>query len=61
MMRYILVGILALMAIGVGWLGEPFGGGHALALGLALAGLLLAAWPDTRTGARVAASAQIPH
>ena len=22
---------------------------------------LLAAWPDTRTGARVAASAQIPH
>ena len=48
-------------AIGVGWLGEPFGGGHALALGLALAGLLLAAWPDTRAGARVAASAQIPH
>lgn len=48
-------------AIGVGWLGEPFGGGHALALGLALAGLLLAAWPDTRTGARVAASARIPH
>jgi drug/metabolite transporter (DMT)-like permease len=32
-------------AIGVGFLGEPFGSGHALAFALALAGLLLAAWP----------------
>jgi drug/metabolite transporter (DMT)-like permease len=31
--------------IGVGWLGEPFGPGHGAALVLALAGLLLAAWP----------------
>ena len=31
--------------IGVVWLGEPFGSGHALAFGLALAGLLLAVWP----------------
>lgn len=34
-------------AIGVLWLGEPFGLGHALAFSLALAGLLLAAWPGT--------------
>jgi drug/metabolite transporter (DMT)-like permease len=32
-------------AIGVGWLGEPFGPGHGAALLLALTGLLLAAWP----------------
>jgi drug/metabolite transporter (DMT)-like permease len=32
-------------AIGVGFLGEAFGPGHALAFVLALAGLLLAAWP----------------
>jgi drug/metabolite transporter (DMT)-like permease len=40
-------------AIGVGWLGEPFGPGHAVALVLALAGLLLAAWPgrSVRPGA----------
>jgi len=31
--------------IGVGWLGEPFGPGHAAAFGLSLAGLLLAVWP----------------
>ncbi len=37
-------------AIGVGFLGEPFGPGHALAFALALAGLLLAAWP-ARTSA----------
>lgn len=32
-------------AVGVAWLGEPFGAGHAAALALALAGLLLATWP----------------
>jgi drug/metabolite transporter (DMT)-like permease len=31
--------------VGVLFLGEPFGGGHALAFALALAGLLLATWP----------------
>jgi drug/metabolite transporter (DMT)-like permease len=31
--------------VGVGLLGEPFGAAHALAFGLALAGLLLATWP----------------
>lgn len=31
--------------VGVLWLGEPFGLGHALAFGMALAGLLLAVWP----------------
>lgn len=32
--------------VGVVLLGEPFGAGHLLALALALAGLLLAAWPS---------------
>lgn len=34
--------------VGVLFLGEPFGAGHAAAFGLSLAGLLLATWP-TRT------------
>ncbi len=33
-------------AVGVAWLGEPFGAAHALAFALSLAGLLLATWPD---------------
>jgi drug/metabolite transporter (DMT)-like permease len=33
-------------AIGVGWLGENFGTSHGVALVLALAGLLLAVWPQ---------------
>jgi drug/metabolite transporter (DMT)-like permease len=33
-------------AIGVAWLGESFSSGHAVAFALALAGLLLAAWPE---------------
>jgi len=37
-------------AVGVLFLGEPFGGGHLVALGLALTGLLLATWP-TRSAA----------
>ncbi len=37
---------LAAAAVGVGVLGEPAGLGHALALLLAMAGLLLATWPD---------------
>ena len=36
--------------VGVVFLGEPFGAGHALALGLALAGLLLATWPARAPG-----------
>jgi drug/metabolite transporter (DMT)-like permease len=36
---------VAAALVGVGVLGEPFGAGHAVALGLALAGLLLATWP----------------
>jgi len=39
---------LAAAAVGVGWLGEPAGTGHAVALGLAIAGLLLATWPARR-------------
>ena len=38
-------------AIGVGVLGEPFTTVHALAFGLALAGLLLATWPARSTPA----------
>ena len=33
-------------AVGVLWLGEPVGPGHAVALALALLGLLLATWPQ---------------
>lgn len=36
---------LAAAAVGVGWLGEHAGWGHALALALSLLGLLLATWP----------------
>ncbi len=32
-------------AVGVGFLGEPFGAAHLAALAMALAGLLLATWP----------------
>ena len=35
-------------AVGVGFLGEPFGPSHLAALALALAGLLLATWPARR-------------
>ncbi|MEN9891721.1 MAG: hypothetical protein RLY78_2016 [Pseudomonadota bacterium] len=35
--------------VGVLALGEPFGGGHLAALGLSLAGLLLATWPASHT------------
>jgi drug/metabolite transporter (DMT)-like permease len=35
--------------VGVLFLGEPFGTGHAAAFALALAGLLLATWPAGRT------------
>ena len=36
---------VAAAAVGVVFLGEPFGAGHAAAMGLALLGLLLATWP----------------
>jgi drug/metabolite transporter (DMT)-like permease len=36
---------IAAAAVGVVFLGEPFGGAHLAALGLALSGLLLATWP----------------
>jgi drug/metabolite transporter (DMT)-like permease len=39
---------LAAAAVGVLWLGESAGLAHAVALGLALAGLLLATWPASR-------------
>ena len=37
-------------AVGVLFLGEPFGAGHASALVMALAGLLLATWPSNGPG-----------
>lgn len=40
---------LAAAVVGVAWLGESFGIVHALAFGLALAGLLLATWPARRS------------
>jgi drug/metabolite transporter (DMT)-like permease len=33
-------------AVGVGVLGEAFSGAHVVAMGFALAGLLLATWPE---------------
>lgn len=33
-------------AVGVLWLGEPFGPAHGVAFAMALAGLVLATWPD---------------
>lgn len=45
---------LTAAVIGVGWLGEPFTPGHAVAMGLALAGLLLAAWPQRAPAAKSA-------
>ena len=43
---------LSAAAVGVVWLGEPFGPVHGVALGMALAGLALATWPQRagRTG-----------
>ncbi|MEO7850634.1 MAG: DMT family transporter [Rubrivivax sp.] len=46
---------LAAAAVGIVFLGEPFGPGHTAALVLALAGLLLATWP-----ARAATGAALP-
>ncbi|WP_370538733.1 DMT family transporter [Ideonella sp.] len=43
---------LAATAVGVLWLGESLGLAQALALGLALAGLLLATWPGSSPGDR---------
>ena len=37
--------------VGVLWLGEPFGTGHALAFALAVTGLVLAVWPGSRRAA----------
>ena len=37
-------------AVGVGFLGEPFGNGHLAALVMALIGLLLATWPSRHCG-----------
>jgi drug/metabolite transporter (DMT)-like permease len=44
-------------AVGVGWLGEPFGTAHAVAFAMALAGLLLATWPDQTPAASRSSSA----
>jgi len=43
-------------AVGVAWLGEPFGAAHALAFALSLAGLLLATWPDQAPSAASSSS-----
>ncbi len=48
-------------AIGVGLLGEPFTAIHAMAMALALAGLLLAAWPSRRTAPLASTPTGIPH
>jgi drug/metabolite transporter (DMT)-like permease len=48
-------------AIGVGLLGETFAPGHALAMALALAGLLLAAWPSRGGAQAMPSSVAIPH
>jgi drug/metabolite transporter (DMT)-like permease len=44
-------------AVGVAWLGEPFGIAHAVAFAMALAGLLLATWPDQTPAAPGSSSA----
>jgi len=44
-------------AVGVAWLGEPFGTAHGLAFAMALAGLLLATWPDQTKAASGSSSA----
>jgi drug/metabolite transporter (DMT)-like permease len=44
-------------AVGVAWLGEPFGTAHAVAVAMALAGLLLATWPDQTRAASGSSSA----
>ena len=41
---------VAAAAVGVLGLGEPFGLGHAVAFAMALAGLLMATWPDQAPG-----------
>ncbi|OYU74201.1 MAG: EamA family transporter, partial [Burkholderiales bacterium PBB5] len=41
---------VAAAAVGVVFLGEPFGAGHAAAMGLAVLGLLLATWPARSAG-----------
>jgi drug/metabolite transporter (DMT)-like permease len=43
-------------AVGVAWLGEPFGAAHAVAFALSLAGLLLATWPDQAPAASSSSS-----
>jgi drug/metabolite transporter (DMT)-like permease len=50
---------IAAAGVGIVVLGEPFGVAHALAFGLALAGLLLATWP-ARSGADQPRSAVLP-
>ena len=47
---------LGALAVGVAVLGEPFTAGHAVAMGLALAGLLLATWPTAAGRASAAAA-----
>jgi drug/metabolite transporter (DMT)-like permease len=44
-------------AVGVAWLGEPFSIAHAVAFAMALAGLLLATWPDQTPAAPGSSSA----
>lgn len=48
---------LAASLVGVAWLGEAFGAAHAMALGLAAAGILLIARPESGTRRIASASA----
>lgn len=51
---------VAAAAIGIVVLGEPFGAAHVAAFVLALAGLLLATWPDRRGGGAAQRRAALP-
>lgn len=51
---------VAAAAVGIVVLGEPFGAAHVAAFVLALAGLLLATWPDRRGGGAAQRRAALP-
>ncbi len=51
---------VAAAAVGIVVLGEPFGAAHVAAFVLAVAGLLLATWPDRRGGGAAQRRAALP-
>lgn len=51
---------VAAAAVGILVLGEPFGAAHVAAFALAVAGLLLATWPDRRGGGAAQRRAALP-